>query len=232
MSGYKECYQRAYRCLDASAELLEDLRAALVTPVLTEKLAKRAKGILSREIPRQKGSAPGHVKQRFLGAVTHRGQLCLFESALTQCERIYELTDRYGLAHELLIHLLAGTVAQGFDVVACPDPMAPDRLAHLLIPSLSLAFLTSTPALPVPCNPYRRIRLDGAIDSDLLRLNRSRFRFSQKVSAALADQAVASLAQAKAMHDDLERLYNPHVQFKLVDQIASDISNEILSFRT
>ena len=80
----------------------------LLTDELSQKLAKRAHGILSREVPRRKSMEPGHVKQRFLGAVTHKGPLCLYDTALAQCDRIYELTDSCGLAHELLIHVLAG----------------------------------------------------------------------------------------------------------------------------
>jgi len=229
MSGYKGCYQRAYRCLGAAAEIMEDQRSALLTDSLTQKLAKRARGILTREVPRRKVEIPGQVKLRFLGAVTHQGPICLYGTALAQCDRVYALTDTCGLAHELLIHLLAGVTANGYDAVACPDPMAPDRLAHLLVPQLGLAFLTSS-ALPIPEAPYRRIRLDAAADGELLRRSRPRLRFAKKVSAALVEEAVASLAQAKAMHDDLEAIYNPHVDFVLVDEIAQDIWEEILTF--
>lgn len=230
MSGYKGCYQRAYRCLGAAGQIVEDVRAALLTDALAEKLAKRAKGILSREVVRKKGAAPGQVKQRFLGAVTHRGPIVLFGTAQSQCGRVYELADSFGLAHELLIHLLAGATAAGYDVVACPDPMAPDRLAHLLIPTLDLAFVTSTAALPYPGTPCRRIRLDAAADREVLRRSRPRLRFTKKVSAALMEEAVDTLAQAKAMHDGLEGLYNPFVDFVRVNQIAQAIGDEILSF--
>lgn len=230
MSGYKGCYQRAYRCLGAAAEIMEDQRTALLTEDLSQKLARRAHGILSRELTRRKPQRPGQVKQRFLGAVTHRGLLCLYDTALTQCGRVYDLVDNFGLAHELLIHLLAGAAASGYDTVACPDPMAPDRLAHLLIPELSLAFLSSTAALPFPGKPYRRLRLDTAAEGELLRRSRPRLRFAKKVSAALVEEAVSSLAQAKAMHDDLEAVYNPHVDFDLVDRIAQDIRSDIRSF--
>lgn len=230
MAGYKGCYQRAYRCLGAAAEIMEDQRATLLTEALSHKLAKRARGILSREVPRRKGELPGKVEQRFLGAITHRGPMTLYHTALAQCGRVYVLTDTCGLAHELLIHLLAGITASGYDAVACPDPMAPDRLAHLLIPQLDLAFLTDSGALPRGVTPYRRIRLDTAAEGEILRRSRPRLRFAKKVSAALTEEAVASLAQAKAMHDDLEAVYNPHVDFGLVEQIARDIWGEIQTF--
>ena len=227
MSGYKGCYQRAYRCLGAAAEIIEDQRSALLTDALSQKLAKRARGILSREVPRRKAERPGQIKLRFLGAVTHRGPVCLYGTALAQCSRIYALTDSCGLAHELLIHLLAGVTASGYDAVACPDPMAPDRLAHLLVPQLELAFLTDAGLTE---QSGRRLRLDTAAESEVLRRSRPRLRFAKKVSAALMEEAVSSLAQAKAMHDELEAIYNPHVDFGLVDQTARAVWEEISSF--
>lgn len=229
MSGYRGCYQRAYRCLGAAAEIMEDQRAALLTEALSHKLAKRARGILSREIPRQKAERPGQVKQRFLGAVTHRGSVCLYETALTQCKKIYVLSDSCSLAHELLVHLLSGITGNGYNVVACPDPMAPERLAHLLVPQLELAFLTLN-GVPQGITPYRRIRLDTAAEGDVLRRSRPRLRFARKVSAALVEEAVCSLAQAKSMHDDLEAVYNPHVDFDQAGAMAQDIWEEILTF--
>ena len=109
-----------------------------------------------------------------------------------------------------------------------PSPMAPDRLEHLIIPSLSLAFLSSSPALPYNGRPYRHIRLDSMASGELLRQQKPRLRFARKVSSALVDEAVASLAQAKAMHDDLEALYNPHVDFDRVHSIADGIIQELL----
>ncbi len=227
MRGYKGCYQRAYRCLDAAAEIMEDQRSALCTELLSQKLAKRAAGILSRELPRRASARPGQVKQRFLGAVTHQGAVCLYGTAQAQCDKIYILSDSCGLAHELLLPLLTGAVERGFDVVACPDPMAPDRLAHLLIPQLELAFLTALPGCSFPEKPYRCIRLEAAADEELLRRNRPRLRFAKKVSAALVEEAVSSLSQAKAMHDDLEGIYNPHVNFALVEEFAQKLWREL-----
>ena len=228
MKGYKGCYRRAYRCLTAAAQIREDMRALLLTPAMEDRLVKRARGILSRECKRT-GKEPGTRTDRFLDAVSCQGTLCNFETADALCGRVYELCDTYGLAHPLLAQLAGGAMAAGYDVIACPDPLAPDRIRHLFIPALELGFLSSSPDLPYPAKrPYRRLRLDAMADPELLRRNKARLRFSRKVAAALVEEAVESMAQAKAMHDELEALYNPHVDFDQVHRRADAISRELL----
>ena len=231
MLGYKDCYARAYRCLRAAAELTADRAALLQTPELEAKMAKRAKGILSREC-RRRGGGEGRVRQRFLSAVTHQGLLTEFGTVERQCRRVYELADTYGLGHLLLTHLLAGFAAAGWDVTACPSPLFPDRLEHLILPQLSLAFVTTGGGAVWPHRPYRRLRMDAMADRELLQRNGARLSFSRKVSAALVEEAVSSLAQAKAMHDHLERLYNPYVDFEQVRAAAERAARELLADRS
>ena len=202
MKGYKGCYQRAYRCLTAAAQIGEDMRAALITPAVEARLAKRTRGILAREV-KKSGKEPGKAAQRFLGAITWKGALCNFETVDALCRRVYELSDSYGLGHVMLTHLAAGAMAAGYDVILCPSPMWPDRIEHLLIPALSLAFVTSTPALPYGRRPYRRLRLDAVPDAVRHQLNHPKLRFTRKVMAALEGEAVDGLARAKAAHDSL-----------------------------
>lgn len=229
MGAYKACYKRAYHCLSAVAEIEEDQRTVLAAPALEERMVKRAKGIISREISgKGKTAAPGTVRQRFLSGITHDGVVCWFDTADALCGRVYELADSYGLAHVMLTPMLTAAVAAGHDVIACPSPMAPDRLEHLLIPSLSLAFLTSSPAMPYGRRPARRIRLDAMADGDLLHKNKPRLRFSKKISAALLEEAVGSLRQAKTIHDELEAMYNPHVDFKQVYADGEAIAAQLM----
>lgn len=227
MAGYKDCYNRAYRALSAASQLTEESRLTLLTQNTLNKLQKRASGILSRERKRRKNTSPGQVRQRFLSAVTHKGVICHYDTALAQCSRIYELRDSYHMSHIMLSYLLSGFSQAGYDVVACPDPMFPQQLEHLLVPQLSLAFLSCPAGTSLPHKPYRRIRLDAMPEADLLRLHRPRLRFSAKVAKALMDDAVQSLAQAKAMHDRLEAVYNPHVDFQQVDALAQDIIRKL-----
>lgn len=229
-AGYKSHYKRAYHCLTAAAQLKEDDRTLLLTPALEEKMTKRARGILSREV-KKTGREPGRVVQRFLGAVSCQGVSCRFDTAVALCPKIYELCDSYGLGAGMLTALCAGVMAAGYDAILCPSPLFPDRAEHLLIPALGLGFVTSTPALPYTGRPYRRVRLDAMVDPELARTYKARLKFSRKVCQSLLDQAVDALAQAKAEHDVLEKLYNPHVDFEGVYAQADAVAEELLAMR-
>lgn len=226
--GYQGHYKGAYRRLAAVEQLREDNRGMLFTPTIEQKLQRRARGILSREVKRN-GTAAGTLRRRFLGAVSCQGTLCLFDTVNALCPKVYELQDTYGLASGMLTTLAAGAVAAGHDVLLCPSPLTPDRAEHLLLPDLGLAFVTSTPELPYPDRPYRRVRVDAMVEHDRMAELRPRLKFSRKVQSALLDEAVEALADAKAEHDRLEALYRPHVDFDGVAEQGLAIADELLA---
>ncbi len=223
---YQGHYKRVYRCLGAAGELRRDLNELLADESVRHRLAKRAAGIISRELKKPGGS--GQESQCFLSAVTHQGLVTLWETVEAQANRVYELADSYGLAHDLLNPILTAALAAGHRAIVCPDPMAPDRLAHLIFPDLSLAFVTAGEA-PWPHHAYRRLRLDAMADAEACRANRPRLRFTRKVAAALVDEGVAALTQAKQAHDRLEQLYNPHVDFGGVTTLADQLADQVLA---
>jgi len=225
---YKNHYRQAYRCLGAAGELHRNLAESAYSEELRRRLEKRAAGIIGREL---KGVSPsgGTQELRFLSAVTHKGLMHLWDTVSLQAGRVYELSDSHGLSHHLLSPILAAARSAGLETVACPDPMAPDRLAHLLLPGLSLAFVSSCPAAPWPHRPYRRLRLDAMAEEELHRVSRPRLRFTRKVMEALTEDAIGSLAQAKQAHDRLEGIYNPHVDFDGVYHTADRLAEEILA---
>lgn len=213
MEEHKTAYRECYLCLKAVGTLENEMRTLFHPKEMEEKLLRRAKGIVIRELhPRSK--LPGKVTYRFLSAITCEGQMTLWDT-VADYSRIYTLLDSSGFAHILLDHLCPAAVERGYDVIACPSPLAPDRLEHLLIPSIGLAFVTSTPAVPFPGESYRRVHLDSLFSStEPYRQNRARIRFTRKVTSALLSEALVSLNHAKRIHDRLEQLYNPCVNFE------------------
>ncbi|HPE15422.1 MAG TPA: hypothetical protein PK597_00540 [Oscillospiraceae bacterium] len=227
-AGCRLCFERTYRLLAAACGVRETGRALLFSEDLAGRLRRRAAGVAAREL--KKGGGPtGGVKRRFLGAVTAGGVLCRFDTARFYCPRLYILEDTWGLADAFLRPLSAAATASGRDVIECPDPLCPERLAHLLVPALGLGFVSSSPVAPYDARPYRRIRLDAAPDAAVRRAYRARLRFSKRLFSSLLDESVEALAQAKAQHDDLEAAYNPHVDFAGVYALADETAGMLLA---
>ena len=224
---YRAHYRSAYQVLRALDEVAGERRTVLHAQMDFSKLARRMNAILAREL-RGEGSGSGRVDRAFLGGLTHRGDICRFDTVETLCPRIYELNDSAGLGAEALKAACDMASNRRFDVIACPDPDRPRELRHVLIPERGVAFITADMSLPYEGKPYRRLRLDAMAEGKLTRAQKTKLRFTRRVEASLRDEAVAALASAKKAHDALESAYHPCVDFAGVTALAEQEINRIL----
>ncbi len=219
-------YERVARCLQAARAVQDEAFDTVIDGDVLSKIARRARGIIAREIKQGDGGA---IKKRFLSGITPAGLVCHFDTARALCPHLYILNDSYGLAHFLLAPLLAAAQQAGQDGYACYCPLNPEhKLEHLLLPSLGVGFVTSSDLYPFEGESYRRIRLDACLDPERIRASRTRLRFLRKTQNALLEDAVGALESAKGIHDTLEGLYNPHVDFARVYALADATAREIL----
>jgi len=225
---YKSLYQRAYHCIEAAGSVNSDASASMIDDKVIAAVKKRTRGIISREMSKQKNST-GIIRYRFLSALTHKGHISCFNTIETLAQRVYHLDNILGLAHYMLEDLVKAAEQAGLNAVLCPDPMNPEQFAHLIIPSLSLAFLSSNNQIQYEGESFRHIRLDAMVDANRLKSQKPRLRFAKKVSALLLDEAVSTLADAKLVHDELERLYNPYVDWGGVYDLAEEHLQRLLS---
>ena len=199
--AYKGRYKRAYGLLQAA----EQVRPTAAEET-GEAVRRRAEAVGRRYIPAGAGSGE---KQRFLSAISCRGRVCLWESAEILCPRICTLDNELGLAGLFLEELRRYCRLQGQPVILCPDPLEPSRAEALLIPGAGLAFAAVERDRPWPGNVWRHLRLDAMAGGDALR----RSRGAKRMYTQLMDLATEELTAAKALHDELEAVYNPHVDF-------------------
>jgi hypothetical protein len=209
-------YQRAYQALGAARQMADSSAALVLEGLDAGKLLRRTDGIIGREL-RGRGSG-GRTDYRFLGSVTCMGPIWRFDTVETLCPKVYQLYDTYGLAAPMLERLRAAAAARGFRVTVCPDPDHIDRVQHLLVPELGLAFVTSREGMAYTGSAYRRVRLDAMVDSAHYKRYKARLKFSARVEHALRQEGLEALRDAKAAHDRLEAVYQPHVDFAGVDQ--------------
>ena len=210
---YRAHYRSAYRILRAMGEVESERRVAMHAQMDFSKLRRRTDGILAREL-RGEGGGSGRVDRAFLGGVTHRGEICRFDTVEALCPRIYAIIDSAGLGNEMLETVVQAAQAKHFDIIACPNPDRPRELHHVLIPEKGLAFITTNARNPYDGKPYRRLRLDAMAEEKLTRAQKAKLRFTRRVEASLLDEAVGALSNAKKAHDALESAYHPCVDFE------------------
>ena len=228
--AYRAAYADAYHVLRAVRALSSERHAAVYAAMDFDKLARRVDAVLRREI-RGKSAKRGRVDQAFLGGVTHKGELCRFDTVDALCPRVYELLDSYGLAAGALKRVRDAAADAGYDVLACPNPDRPQELQHVLVPGAGVAFVTSTARLPYTGEAYRRLRVDAMAEARLSRAEKAKLRFTGRVERALREEAVEALRRAKSEHDALETAYNPCVDFDGVYALAATEAKRLLQYK-
>lgn len=226
--AYQSHYPLAYQCLRAAKELGQHGEKEFLTEEALEKLEKRCAGIISREVKKKKGK-PGQVKKRFLGAISCEGEICLYDTIFHQRGKVYELQDFAGLASVMLGKIRDAVVQAGYDVILYVSPLDTGRLAHLEVPELGLAFVTTTGEEKLDKRVYRRVKMETFVDRELLKVGRSKMKFAHKMALELAHDGVNELKKAKIAHDILEERYHPYVDFQRVDEMTKKLLVEISS---
>lgn len=224
--NYKSYYTRAYRLTGCAGALASELLDIALSAVNTEKLRKKAQGIISREL---KGTGKdGKEVPRFLSSVSPEGYITRFDTVSALAENVYALEDSCGLASFILHPIRKAAIEAGRKVICCYSPLIPERLEHLIIPELSLAFVTENKLSPYPYERTHHMRIDAMLDKEIMKVKKQKFNFTRKLYAALVDEACATLSTAKAAHDELEKEYNPHIDFDAVFSMAEKVTKEIL----
>jgi len=224
-AAYKERYRRAYALIEAADAAVRGLYDSIGSERVLTRIRARSRGFASREV---RGAPTGREERRFLGALTCRGRVTFFDTVRALAERVCALDGEYGLASVYLGEVRDELRRRGAACVVCPDEAHPERIKHLLIPGLSLALVTQTKKEPYDGEVFRHIRLDAAA-GPVEPARKAAFRTCSRLSGALEREAVSVLAEAKALHDDLERLYNPHVDFAGVLALADEHAEKLLS---
>lgn len=215
---YKALYRRAYGYLSAA----ESLRSNCLPPVFSadqlERVSKRVCGILDRELGRAKGRC-GTERKRFISALTCKGKVALSDSMSKLCKLIYQFDNSYHGAGALLETVRREALRRGEEIIYCPDPLCPGEAEAVLIPGRSLAFTTDAWEF----ENARHIRLNSVLSADIQRRCRRELRSSLQLEQGAVALALEKLSQAKALHDELELIYRPYMDFAALDEFTAGV---------
>lgn len=218
-SEYKAFYAKAYRLLSAAAKIGYGAADRLGSESVFDTIRRRTNGICSRELA---GTGKGgKVKRRFLSAFTYDGEISRFDTIESLCSRVCAIDNEFGFAPFMLRQICDYAVSAGYSVTVSPSPLYPDTPEHLLIPELSLAFISVTSEKPYDGECFKHVRLDALVDKEQYRNVKCTLREEKKLYEGLIEKARQNLFSAKSIHNELEALYNPCVDFEGVYAMAN-----------
>ena len=222
IQAYRAPYTDAYRALRGATAAEESARRLLTDEEGKARVLRRSFWIAGREFGRKSAPKRGSERLRFLDGITPLGLYSFAETPAALCSRCYEIEDDTGLVSPFLGHLREAALAAGQDVITCFDPLFPTQPKHLFLPGLGLGFVHGK----VP-EPYRRVRLSAYAKPKVRAEARGQVRLLRRLRDELLEEACEHLAKAKALHDDLERLYHPHVDFDGILSYADRIAEKL-----
>ena len=208
-------YPHVTACLAAADQLLESVRRVTAAPMYDEETEALAECLILSSL-KPIGQSPQLIR-RFLTAVTPKGLKFCTQTPSALCERVYVLRDNYGLAPRLLAHILDRAQAFGHTCIVCYSPLLPSgQPSHLLIPTAGVAFVSESRDFRYDTPCFCRIDLDSTIPPK----ERCALEFCIKTVSDLLYQAAAHLREAKRLHDVIERLCRPFVDFDAVTELT------------
>lgn len=148
---------------------------------------------------------PGFIKRRFLSAISCKGRVRLAGTLRELCRCTVMLSD------EGLEHAARTAEEAGLGAIVCPQPLRPDRLDAVLLPERSLAFVS---------------RAWESESTESIEAEAEENEFAS-LRDALLDHACALLAKAKGIHDELERVYRPYMDFQLLTAYTDSVIHSL-----
>lgn len=207
-TSYKLLYARAYGYLSAAAHLGNASLPELFGPAEQAAIGRRIDNILDRNLGRS-FLCGGKKSARFLSALSCQGEYRLPGEISKLCKLIYQFDDGLGGAGAALEYAAKGALKRGAEIIVCPSPLEPAVLEAVLIPSAGLALLGGGFEL----EEVRHIRIDALIPTEKQQSLRPERREALRARERALALALEKLGQAKALHDELEGFYIPHMDF-------------------
>ncbi|MGI6669732.1 MAG: PRK06851 family protein [Acetivibrionales bacterium] len=226
ISGY---FQAAYGYLKAAFHVYEN-SAAIYRSAMNRDLY----GIVAEELVQylfdgiMPARQPGRQRCLFASAITPDG-LKSFIDELMSANSIYLLTGFPGAGTETVLERIKeAALIRGFNAEAYYCAFNPGKLEHLVIPGLNTAFSTVNSYHKTDACAIRTVDFKEMLDGRLIEKRRTELDYNRHLFDELLNKGVDMIHSAKLLHDELEALYVPHMDFGAVQKKWEKTMEKIL----
>lgn len=208
---YKALYASAYSYLAAEAAVADSYETEPLDGEDLEQVENIISDILHGGVHRQKRTQ-GKQRRRFISAITCQGRIRLDDTVNKLCKQNYCFENQLH-AHQLLS--LAAKLAQemGMEAILCPEALRPQRLEAVLLPEAGICFRAAEPGCD---SPGLSIYFGKEPKRSANKVQES------SIKDQLRRQTTALLASAKGLHDELEAIYRPYMNFEALTEFREE----------
>lgn len=207
----KAQYKSVHSCLRAIQGLWDCVRCETDAPFYREEAEAIGECLCLTSLKPKSGI--GTKSRRFLSALTPKGIHVCSDTPTALCPKVYVLRDDYLLAPHVLSLVEEKALSYGYHCISCYCPWVPTAFpSHLLIPELGVSFVSDSKLFPYEGEHYCSIDLNSSIPAKV----RKELSFVHKTVKELTSVITDYLATAKDLHDQMEALCKPFVDFEKV----------------
>lgn len=228
----KVSFQRAYRLLRAARAVYDDWEAfntaaldiAAANAITTDLIAAVFSGMQS--------VGSGKTRKLFASAITPNGSVHYLDSLANFMPVRYIITGSPGTGKSSAVQKVAAeATSKGLDteIFYCPfDPLKPE---HLIIPDLGVAVITSVkPHMIATDDAAKVVNMDECLNHTLLAHSQELIEYDNHMYQELFAKAIASIQQAKHLHDELESYYIPYMDFSGIEDLWKKTLDRVLVY--
>ena len=218
----KAQYASVYSCLQAVDNLMDCIRQETQKPAYQEEIEAIAECLCLSAIKPKWGA--GSVSRRFLAALTPKGVQVCSSTPYALCPKVYVLKDNYLMAPLVLSMVEKKTVSNGYHCISCYTPLLPRSMpSYLLIPELGVSFVSDSGLFPYEGEHFCTIDLDTSLSTKV----QKELAYVGKLSQELLQIITGHLGTAKALHDRMEALCRPFVDYDRVAALTDRVIHRL-----
>jgi nucleoside-triphosphatase THEP1 len=225
-------YARAYRFLAAAKIVKQDTRALNREGFHVGRVNETAASLIQSIFGHRPVSTDvGRVRRLFASAITANGLLNHLDNLMTPLKHKYILLGSPGIGKSAVIDKVIGAaVERGFAVEAFHCALEPSRVEHVIIPALNVAVISADEWHMYAASDAISINFDQFRHVEAVKKNARNLAENAQLINDLLNRAIACLAEAKTLHDQLEEYYVPNMDFTGVETLRAQLIERILSY--
>ncbi|MGV3465110.1 MAG: PRK06851 family protein [Heyndrickxia sp.] len=221
-------FQSAYDSFAEGLKEHDDLEEIYMKEMNYEKANQVALELVEKIFSDQTGEKQAIVRDRFLGAATPKGAVDFIANLTEGLTKRYFIKGRAGTGKSTLLKKIAAVSEEkGFDTEIYHCGFDPNSLDMVIIRELGVAIFDSTdPHEYFPdregdeiVDLYLAAVTPGTDEKYSIEINEVHKRYKDKMK-----EGTAYLAQAKALHDELEEYYIEAMDYTIVDEIYEEMN--------